>query len=193
MHRVAVFASGNGTNAEEIFRYFKGHQSIEIATLFCNNSNAAVIQRAETWRVPAFLFDRGDLKSSSKVLDELNKSEVEWLVLAGFLWLMPPSIVEQFPSRIINIHPALLPKFGGKGMYGGKVHEAVIDSGDKESGITIHLVNDIYDEGQIIFQDRCIIDPNDTANSLAEKIHRLEHRHFPRIIEKCILESDGFA
>ncbi|MDA0193449.1 MAG: phosphoribosylglycinamide formyltransferase [Bacteroidetes bacterium] len=189
MNRVAVFASGNGTNAEEIFKYFEGHQSIEIEVLLCNNPKAGVIQRAENWKVPVVIFSRDDLVNSSKILEELKSHEVDWIALAGFLWLLPPTLVHEFPGRIINIHPSLLPKYGGKGMYGSRVHEAAIASGDKESGITIHMVDEEYDKGKIIFQAHCNIAPQDSADTLAQKIHKLEYNHYPEVIEKYILHG----
>ena len=191
MHRVAVFASGNGTNAEEIFKYFEGHRSIDIALLLCNNPKAGIIQRAENRGMPLIIFDKKDLVSSSHVLDKLEKEKISWIVLAGFLWLLPPHIVQTFLGRIINIHPSLLPKYGGKGMYGVRVHEAVIASDDKESGITIHIVDEEYDKGKIIFQARCKIAPLDSADSLAHKIHKLEYDHYPEVIEKCILQGNA--
>lgn len=187
--RIAIFASGNGTNAEAIFTYFKVHPTITIAALFCNNPEAYVLKRARRHNIAAVVFNRRDFYETTKVLDSLKELEISHLVLAGFLWLLPPALVEAFPARIINIHPALLPKFGGKGMYGMRVHEAVKASGDPVTGITIHVVTTNYDEGPAIFSATCDVGPEDSPGEIADKVHQLEHRHYPRIIEKWINNS----
>lgn len=184
--RIAIFASGSGTNAEEIFKYFQQHPSTEIVLLLSNNPQAYALERARKYHVPAKVFNREQFKNSTVVLDWLKEANVTHIVLAGFLWLMPEYLVKAYPGRIINIHPALLPKFGGKGMYGMKVHEAVKLSGEKESGITIHEVNEVYDDGRVIFQCSCMIDINDTPEQIANKIHALEYAHYPRVIAEWV-------
>ena len=185
---IAVFASGNGTNAERLFDYFEAHPTIKIAALFCNKQNAPVIERAAKRAIPVVVFSREDFVSGG-VSNELARMEIDWLVLAGFLWLLPPALISQFPESIVNLHPSLLPKYGGKGMYGHHVHQAVLDAGDKESGITIHLVNEEYDSGGIVFQTKCKVENGDTADSLATKIHELEYMHLPGVVENLILSK----
>lgn len=184
--RIAVFASGSGSNAQRIAEYFSGTGILEIACIYCNNPNAFVLERAKSLGIPSLLFDRETFYHSDIVLEDLRSRDVDWVILAGFLWLIPTYILKAFPQRIINIHPALLPAYGGKGMYGMKVHRAVIAAGDAESGITIHHVNEHYDEGDIIFQARCSIATGDTAENLAAKIHELEYEHFPRVIQNLV-------
>jgi len=188
--RIAVFASGNGSNAQRIADYFSKHDLLEIAVIYCNNPNAFVLQRAKNLGIPSVLFNRDTFYHSDFVPDDLKKREVDWIILAGFLWLIPANLLNAFPQRIINIHPALLPKYGGKGMYGMRVHEAVIAAGEQESGITIHYVNESYDEGSIIFQASCQILTGDTPEMLAAKIHDLEYVFYPLIISKQ-LTSQG--
>ena len=184
--KIAVFASGSGSNAQRIAEYFSGTGVLEIAAIYCNNPGAYVLERAKLLGLPTVLFDRQAFYHSDTVLQDMREREVDWVILAGFLWLIPTYILKAFPQRIINIHPALLPAYGGKGMYGMKVHQAVIASGDTESGITIHHVNEHYDEGDIIFQAQCAIDKNDTPEMLATKIHGLEYEHFPRVIHDLV-------
>ena len=184
--RLAILASGSGTNAEEIFRYFKNHDRIEVVLLMSNNPNAFALQRASNHGIKSAVFNREEFIDGKTILDQLRESAVTHIVLAGFLWLIPDYLLKEFPDRIINIHPALLPKYGGKGMYGSKVHEAVIANGEKESGITIHYVDEVYDHGDIILQERIPVTPGDTPQELAERIHELEHRHFPKVIERLI-------
>lgn len=184
--KIAVFASGNGTNAEKIFEYFKDHNDIEVSFLLTNKSNAPVIQRANKYNIPVIAFNRNTFYETSDIPEILLAKNIDLIVLAGFMWLIPGSLVQHFPNKIINIHPALLPKYGGKGMYGSFVHEAVIASKDVESGITIHFVNEKYDEGNIIFQKSCQIDPHETPESLASKIHQLEHSNYPQVIENLL-------
>lgn len=186
MARIAIFASGNGTNAEAIINHFQEHPTVRVAALFCNNPKAYVLERARRSDIPTVVFNRQEFYESSKVTDALREHRITHIVLAGFLWLLPPSLVESFPSRIINIHPALLPKYGGKGMYGMRVHEAVKAAGDRQTGITIHEVTTVYDDGPLIFSATCDIDPGDSPEAIADKVHTLEHRHYPRIIEKWI-------
>ncbi len=187
MRHLAIFASGNGSNAENIIQYFKNNPDDAVMGVFCNNPNAFVIDRAKKLEVPCFVFGKKDLYESSTVFLQLQKLQVTHIILAGFLWLIPENIIENYSNRIINIHPALLPKYGGKGMYGNRVHSEVIKNKETESGISIHFVNKNYDEGDIIFQSKCNIDPiNETIESLACKIHALEQMHFPRVIEQVL-------
>jgi phosphoribosylglycinamide formyltransferase 1 len=186
MPRLAIFASGNGSNAQRIIEYFAGHPAITINLILCNKPDAFVLKRAEKLGIPALLFDRATFYETDLVQEKLGSCHIDYLILAGFLWLIPPGLLAVYPGRIINIHPALLPKYGGKGMYGQKVHEAVIASGDPESGISIHYVNENYDEGSIVFQAKCPVAEGDTPESLAEKVHALEYRYFPEILEKIV-------
>jgi phosphoribosylglycinamide formyltransferase 1 len=186
MEKIAIFASGSGTNAQRIIEYFKGHPFISVDFVLSNNPDAFVITRAKTAGVPAIIFTREEFYKSENILSILKERHITFIVLAGFLWLIPDYLLRAYADRIVNIHPALLPKYGGKGMYGMRVHESVIKSGDQESGITIHMVNEHYDEGQIIFQTCCSIDLGETPESLAKKIHILEYDHYPRIIESLL-------
>lgn len=184
--RIAIFASGSGTNAEEILKYFQGHASIEVVLLLSNNPQAYALERARKFSVPSKVFTRSQFRESEEVIIWLQKRSVTHIVLAGFMWLVPDYLVKSFPHRIINIHPALLPKFGGKGMYGMRVHEAVKASGEKETGITIHEVNERYDEGTILFQVTCSVAGTDTPDQIAQKVHQLEYAHYPRVIEEWV-------
>ncbi len=188
-NRIAILASGSGTNAEQIIRYFEDHGSIDVALLLSNNPRAYALTRATNLGVPAKVFNRVQFYESSEVVGWLEEAKITHIVLAGFLWLVPSNLIEAFRNRIINIHPALLPQFGGKGMFGMKVHEAVRASGNRKSGITIHLVNEHYDEGAILFQCECELEENCPAETIAEKVHALEYAHYPRVIEKWILEN----
>ena len=181
MKRIVLFASGSGSNAENIIRYFSNSRELEFPFIISNRSEAMVHERAKQLMIPSFTFKKNDFENG-KVLDFLQDNHIDFIVLAGFLLKIPDNLLEAFPNRIINIHPALLPKFGGKGMYGLHVHEAVVAAGEKESGITIHYVNENYDEGQIIFQAHCAVSPDDSPNDVAEKVHALEYEHFPRVI-----------
>ena len=185
-YRLAVFASGNGTNAEEIFKYFKNHPSIEVVLLISNNPQAFVLERARNFGIPTKTFDRQQFRESTVVLEWLQEKNVTHVVLAGFLWLIPTYLVQAFPHKIINIHPALLPKHGGKGMYGMKVHEAVKLARDYETGITIHAVDEKYDEGEVIFQASCPVHDDDTPELIADKVHQLEYKYYPIVIERWI-------
>jgi formyltetrahydrofolate-dependent phosphoribosylglycinamide formyltransferase len=184
--KIAVFASGAGSNAANIIRFFEHRKDVQIAIIVCNKPGAGVLQIAEKKRVPTLIIEKERFAKGDAYLPELQKMGVDFVVLAGFLWKVPAALIAGYPNKIINIHPALLPKYGGKGMYGSKVHEAVIASGEKESGITIHFVNEHYDEGTTIFQATCKIDPTDTAESLAAKIHDLEYAHFPKQINELL-------
>ena len=187
--RLAIFASGGGTNAEEIFKYFKHHPDIEVVLLMSNNPNAYALQRAKNHGIKTAVFNREEFRDGKNIQDHLKKSNATHIVLAGFLWLIPEYLLQSFPDRIINIHPALLPRYGGKGMYGSKVHEAVKASGDPETGITIHLVNSKYDDGKILFQGRCSVSPNHTPEEIAACVHQLEYEHYPRVIEQWVLQG----
>ncbi|HOW08260.1 MAG TPA: phosphoribosylglycinamide formyltransferase [Bacteroidales bacterium] len=191
MRNIAIFASGSGTNAENIIKFFSTSKSAKVTLVLSNRREAYVLKRAEALGVRTVFFDRTDLYVNDTVLGYLVNDNIDFIVLAGFLWLIPENILKIYNRRIVNIHPALLPSYGGKGMYGEKVHQAVIANGDKESGITIHYVNSFYDEGDIIFQARCKIEPEDTPDALASKIHALEYRHFPVVIEKLIAALPG--
>lgn len=182
-------ASGSGTNAEKFFDFFKNSDNIEVAIVMSNNPQAYVLERAENHKIASEVFSRNQFQKTDDVLNILKNQRIDVIVLTGFLWLIPSNLVTAFPDRIINIHPALLPKYGGKGMYGMNVHEAVKKDGEKESGITIHLVNEIYDDGRILFQKETTINDNDTPDDIANKIHVLEHQHFPEVVEKYMLEN----
>ena len=188
MYRIAIFASGNGSNAQRIAEYFDGSAIAMVALILSNNDDAFVLQRARKLKIPFKTFDRNLFYQSDKVLRWCKDAGIDFIVLAGFLWLVPDYFIKAFPMRILNIHPALLPKYGGKGMYGDKVHEAVISAGDKESGITVHYVDEKYDNGLIVFQARCSVDKEDTPGLLAGKIHQLEYKHFPLVIESVLKE-----
>jgi phosphoribosylglycinamide formyltransferase 1 len=188
--RIAIFASGSGSNAENIALYFKGNQQAEVSLILSNRADAFVLERARKLGIPSMVFRRSEFYETEKVLEVLREYRIDLLVLAGFLWLVPDYLLKAYPWRIVNIHPALLPKYGGKGMYGEKVHQAVRESGDKVSGITIHYVNEHYDEGQIIFQATCDVTPADTPETIAQKVHKLEYEHYPKEIEKLILNFE---
>jgi phosphoribosylglycinamide formyltransferase 1 len=190
MSKIAVFASGSGTNAENIFRYFSSSKSAEVTLILTENPKAFVIDRAKKLGVPCHIFTVEELKKGL-VTRLLKDNKIDLVVLAGFLRLIPEDLINAFPNRILNIHPALLPKFGGKGMYGMRVHKAVVDSGESETGITIHLVNEEYDSGDILFQARCPILPCDEPETVAERVHALEYQYYPEVIKKFILEKLG--
>lgn len=183
---LAILASGSGTNAENIIKYFSKHSAIQVKEVLSNKKEAYVHNRAKNLGIPSSAFSKSDFRDSS-FLERL--ANVDYIILAGFLWLIPEYLINAFPNRIINIHPALLPKFGGKGMYGHHVHTAVIEAGERESGITIHLVNEEYDRGEVLFQAKCEIENGETAESLAKKIHQLEYDHFPKVIMNYILPN----
>lgn len=185
MKRIIIFASGSGSNAENIYHQFF-NENIEIVAIFCNNEKAGVIERANRLEIPLVLFNRNDFNNTDVVDKQILSYKPDLIVLAGFLWKIPERLIILFPNKIINIHPALLPNYGGKGMYGHFVHEAVINAKETKSGITIHYVNEHYDQGDYIFQAECELTPLDTAETLAQKIHLLEFAHFPQIIKKTI-------
>lgn len=184
--RIAVFASGSGTNAENIFNYFSDNKSITVDSLWSNKPNAYALTRAKNAGIEQFTFDRKQFYDGNDIVENLKKRNVNVIVLAGFLWLIPENLIENF--TIINIHPALLPKYGGKGMYGMNVHKAVVANNEKESGITIHYVNKNYDEGKIILQAKCEVNDDDTPETVAQKVHQLEYEHFPHAIEKVAMK-----
>lgn len=188
MKRIAIFASGSGTNAQKIIEYFSTSKEIVVDSLWSNNENAYALIRAEKLGIETFTFESDEFYRSNEILDRLYDHRIDMIVLAGFLWLVPRNLTELF--TVINIHPALLPKYGGKGMYGANVHKAVLASKDKESGITIHQVNQDYDKGKIIFQATCPIISGDTPEKLAARIHELEHQHYPRVIEEVLLSEE---
>ncbi len=185
MKHIAIFASGEGTNAQHIIDYFRG-KDIRISLIVCNNAKANVLNRAEQNKIPLLLINKEEFQNGNTLQKKLSEEKIDWIVCAGFLWKIPDTILHNFPNRIVNIHPALLPKFGGKGMYGLNVHKAVIESGEKESGITIHYLNEHYDEGKIILQKKIPLEKNETAESLAKKIQQLEHEWYPKTIEQLL-------
>ncbi|KAA6313771.1 Phosphoribosylglycinamide formyltransferase [termite gut metagenome] len=183
---IAILASGSGTNAENIINYFEKNNLVEVALIISNKENAYVLERARKLNVTTAVVPKSDWETGEKVIALLRKYQIDFIVLAGFLLRVPDAVLRAYPRKMINIHPALLPKFGGKGMYGDKVHEAVVAAREKESGITIHYINEYYDEGQIIFQAKCEILPEDSPEDVAKKVHTLEHKHFPKIIEQVV-------
>lgn len=184
--RIAIFASGSGSNAQKMMEYFKYHDNGEVALVLTNNPDAYVLQRADNFEVPTHIFDRHEFYHTDVIINLLNKLEIDLIVLAGFLWLIPKHLLAKYPNKIINIHPALLPAHGGKGMYGDKVHQAVLDAKEEESGITIHFVNEHFDEGEVIYQARYRIEPNDSLEVVKFKGQQLEHHHYPRIVENLL-------
>ncbi len=184
--QIAIFASGAGSNAKKIIDYFKNSECIKIRLIVCNNPKAGVVDIAFQEDIPILLIERGHFFRGDAYISTLKEKEINFIVLAGFLWKIPQSLVAAYPNKIINIHPALLPKYGGKGMYGHFVHESVIANGEKESGITIHYVNEYFDEGSPIFQATCPVLPTDTPDTLAARIHELEHIHFAKVIESIV-------
>ena len=184
---IALFASGNGSNALNLIRFFQNHPQIEVKTLVCNKEDAPVVAKAKSLGIEVLVFNNEAFESGLTVLQELDYREIDWIVLAGFLRKIPLNIIHGYQNRIINIHPSLLPKYGGKGMYGKFVHEAVIRAKDPKSGISIHLVNEEFDQGEILAQFETELTSNDTFESLAEKIQQLEHKHFPIIVEQTVL------
>jgi phosphoribosylglycinamide formyltransferase 1 len=183
MIKIALFASGSGSNVENIYHYFKGHPQVKVAMVVCNKPDAYVTTRARNLRLPLTLVSKRSLQDKGSLLYILQQEGIDFIALAGFLWLVPAEITAAYAGKIINIHPALLPKHGGKGMYGDKVHAAVLAAGEKESGITIHHVNEAYDEGAVIAQFSCPVYPIDTVESLGQRVHSLEYKHYPKVIE----------
>ena len=184
--RIAIFASGSGSNAQKIMEHFKRSTEAEVVLILTNNPQAYVLQRADNFEIPTHIFTRKEFYETDDVIRLLKNLQVDLIVLAGFLWLVPPALLRAFPNKIINLHPALLPKYGGKGMYGDHVHQAVLDAGEDESGITIHFANENFDEGEILHQSKFKIEPGDTLDMLKFKIQQLEHHNFPRVIESLL-------
>jgi len=189
MKRIAIFASGTGSNAQKILAHFQSSNKIEVALIVSNKTNAGVLNFAKEYSTPTLIIEREKFLKGDGYVPELQAAGIDWIILAGFLWKIPPILINQWGKRIINIHPALLPKYGGKGMYGEAVHRAVLAANEKESGITIHYVDEQYDQGATIFQATCPVLPTDLVDNLAEKIHALEHLHYPVVIEKEILSQ----
>ena len=181
--RIAIFASGSGSNAQKIMEYFKKHPDAEVTIVLTNNPEAYVLQRADNFEIPSHIFDSQEFYKSDSVVQLLKNLQIDLIVLAGFLWLIPENLLKAFPNHIINIHPALLPKYGGKGMYGDRVHKKIIEDGEEESGITIHFVNEHFDEGEIIHQSRFRIEKEDDLEMIKFKGQQLEHLHYPKVIE----------
>lgn len=186
IQKIVIFASGQGSNAKRIIKYFSNSQQVEVTHVFSNNIKAPVLKAAHELDVNALHFDRNAFYETNEVLNLLKDIDPDLIILAGFLWMMPSSIIEKFPNKIINLHPALLPKYGGKGMYGAKVHQAVLDNNEEETGISFHYVNEKYDEGEIIAQEKIKINDGETVSSLQKRIHTLEHEHFVKVIEKLL-------
>lgn len=186
--QIAIFASGKGTNAQQIIDHFAGFNSVKVVLIICNKPDAGVLSIAQIENIPAILIERDRFFNGDHYRAELEKAGIDLIVLAGFLWKMPEELIRAYPKKIVNIHPALLPKYGGQGMYGHFVHEAIIANKEKESGITVHYVDEQYDHGEIIFQAKCAVGANDTPENLAQNIHVLEHKHYPVVIEKVMKE-----
>lgn len=186
MKNIAIFASGDGSNAQRLIDHFSKSEKARIALIVSNNPGAFVLERAKKAGIPTLLITKASFSGSSEVVNELKSRHIDLIVLAGFLWLIPQNLIAAFPDRIINIHPALLPKFGGKGMYGMNVHKAVCEACEKETGITIHYVNEKYDSGKIILQERCAVEETDTPEAISAKVRHLEHRYFPIVVEQII-------
>jgi phosphoribosylglycinamide formyltransferase-1 len=189
--RIAILASGSGSNAQKIMEHFKNHADSEVVLVLTNNPQAYVLQRADNFEIPTHVFSRQEFFQTDDVVKILKKMNVDLIVLAGFLWLIPESLLKAFPNQIINIHPSLLPKYGGKGMYGDNVHQAVLENGETESGITIHFVNEHFDEGEMIHQAKFKIEPGDDLNTIKLKGQQLEHQHFPKVVEALAAKLRG--
>lgn len=187
--KIAIFASGGGSNARKILEYFQDSETAEVALVVSNKKDAGVLDIADNFSVPTHLINRQSFYETTEILEVLKAHDIGFIALAGFLWLVPAYLVKAYPGKILNIHPALLPKYGGKGMYGHHVHEAVKAAGELESGPTIHFVNEHYDEGDIVFQATCSLEPEDEPEDIARKVLSLEHAHFPRIIEAVIIKQ----
>jgi phosphoribosylglycinamide formyltransferase-1 len=190
MNRIVIFASGSGTNAENLISFFNHNGRARVVLVLSNNPNAKVLERAQRLNVRSLSFNKIDFIETEEVLGTIKTSNLDLIVLAGFLWKFPEKILNEFPNKVINIHPALLPKYGGKGMYGMHVHEAVVKNKETETGITIHYVNEHYDEGAIIFQAKCKVNPKDSPEDVANKINRLEMEHFPKVVESLLFPKD---
>lgn len=190
MKRIAILASGEGTNAERIIRYFTGHPTVKVVVVITNKAEAGVIRRAKSLQIPVEFLPASAFKEG-QASEILKHYEADFVVLAGFLLRVPDDMLEAYPNRIVNIHPSLLPKFGGKGMYGSRVHEAVLEAGEKESGITIHYIDEHYDEGAIILQAKCPVMEEDTPDTLASRVHQLEYEHYPKVIERLLTGEEN--
>lgn len=184
--RIAIFASGSGSNAQKIMEHFKYSDEAEVALILSNNPDAYVLQRADNFEIPSHIFDRHEFYQTDEIVSLLKRLEIDLVVLAGFLWLVPQNLLAAYPNKIINIHPSLLPKHGGKGMYGDRVHKAVLEAADEEHGITIHFVNENFDEGEIIYQGRFKVEKGDTLEVLKFNGQQLEHLHYPKVIESLV-------
>lgn len=189
MKHLAIFASGGGSNARKIIEYFEKKPAVRVSLLISNKKDAPALEMAGSFGIATHVINRKEFYETENLLEILQQYKIDFIALAGFLWLIPPYLVRAYPRRMTNIHPALLPKYGGKGMYGWHVHEAVRAAGETESGMTIHYVNENYDEGDIIFQARCPIDPDDTPQDIAAKVLKLEHRYYPEVLDKVISEE----
>jgi phosphoribosylglycinamide formyltransferase 1 len=188
---IAIFASGAGTNAQKIIDYFKNHEAARVSLIVTGNPKAGVVAIAEKAPIPLHLIEKQSFTSGTGIVQTLKAHSVDFIVLAGFLWKVPLTLISTWPGKIVNIHPALLPKFGGAGMYGRNVYRAVMDAKETESGITIHYVDELYDHGKVIFQARFNIEPGDTVETIAEKTHQLEHKHYPVVIEQLLCNKLG--
>ena len=184
--RITIFASGSGSNAQKIMEHFKKHVDAEVVIVLTNNPEAYVLQRADNFEIPSHIFDKAEFYTTNSVVDLLKNLQIDLIVLAGFMWLIPQNLLKAFPNKIINIHPALLPKFGGKGMYGDRVHHAVMDAKEEESGITIHFVDENFDEGEIIHQSRFRIESGDDLEMIKFKGQQMEHLHYPKVVEQLL-------
>ncbi len=189
MNNIAIFASGSGTNAEALIRYFTNHTFVHVSLVLSNKADAYVLERAKNLGVSRVVFNKAQLNQAGFIANILKEHRIHYIVLAGFLWLMPDDLLRKYERKILNIHPALLPKYGGKGMYGMRVHEAVAANQEHESGITIHFVDPVYDHGEIIFQAKCPVEASDTPEMIAAKVHQLEYAHYPRVVEEVIRKS----
>jgi phosphoribosylglycinamide formyltransferase 1 len=186
MTSIAIFASGAGSNARKIIEHFSHHPKVRVDLIVCNKPNAGVLNIADEHGIPTLLLDKEQFFRGNAYVDEFKVDDIDFIVLAGFLWKVPDALIHAYPGKIVNIHPALLPKYGGKGMYGNFVHEAVIANKETESGISIHLVDEVYDHGKIVFQAKCEVKKDDTPESLAQRIHELEHKHYAKVIEDLV-------
>ncbi|RZL31584.1 MAG: phosphoribosylglycinamide formyltransferase [Pedobacter sp.] len=184
--RIAIFASGSGSNAQKIMEHFKRNTEVEVSLVLTNNADAYVLQRADSFEIPSHVFDKQEFYKTDNIIDLLKNLDIDLIVLAGFLWLIPKNLIQEYPGRIVNIHPAILPKFGGKGMYGDFVHKAVMQANEPEGGITIHYVNENYDEGEYIYQAKYKIDKGDNLEMIKFKGQQLEHLHYPKVVESII-------
>jgi phosphoribosylglycinamide formyltransferase-1 len=189
MKRIAIFASGAGSNSEQLILRFKNSSSIQVALIVCNKSEAGVLHLAKKHHVNTLLLEKEKFFRGDSYIPLFEELKIDWIVLAGFLWKIPAALIAHWPQRIINIHPALLPKYGGKGMFGAHVHKAVLEASEKESGITIHYVDEHYDHGATIFQATCSVEPTDTVASLSQRIHTLEHKYYPQVVEELLLNT----